>query len=175
MPIPLIKVVLTTAKIMARPINGIMMNRFKHAREELRSRHFFIWFGRQCVKLENISDSLLIQDKEKVKLFQVDPYKISEEAALTKGIEYFVEMFFFYGVIFTIVIYEIRKAFESSAKLKANIQALENEEKANIENLLQLEAEMASFEDPSKLNKERIIYLKAQIDILYIQISQLEE
>ena len=121
MPIPLIKIVLTSAKIMARPINSIMINRFKHAREELRSRHFLIWFGRQCVKFENAADSLMIADKEKVKLFQVDPYKISQEAALTKGIEYFVEIVFFYGVIFTIIGYEIKKALESSAKLKAQI------------------------------------------------------
>ena len=48
----------------------------------------------------------------------VDPYKVSEEAALTKGIEYFIEGFFFYGLIFAVCIYEIKKAFESSRMLK---------------------------------------------------------
>ena len=44
--------------------------------------------------------------------FYVKP--LSDEAAFNKGVEYFVEFVFFYGVLITIALWEVKKAHESS-------------------------------------------------------------
>ena len=64
MPIPLIKIVFATTKIFARPVNGIIMNRFRHNKSELRSKAYLIWLGRQCVKLENFFDRISYNEEE---------------------------------------------------------------------------------------------------------------
>ena len=118
MPIPLIKVAMTTAKIMARPINGILKLRLKNSHKSLRTRKVLIAFGYKCISFENWSNRLLVQGEDKILLRQLDLHMVSEEAALSKGIEYFAEMLFFYGVVFSIVGYEIKKSLESSKKLR---------------------------------------------------------
>ena len=49
---------------------------------------------------------------------------MSDDAAITKGIEYFVELFMFYGIIFSIIIYEVGKSTANSAKTKKRIETL---------------------------------------------------
>ena len=66
-------------------------------------------FGRQCVKVENFIDRISYNEEE-AKIFQVDAAKISEDAVLNKGIEYFVEGFLFYGLVLSICVYEIKKS-----------------------------------------------------------------
>ena len=39
---------------------------------------------------------------------------MSEEAAFNKGVDYLVEIIFFYGIIMAIGVYELKKAAESS-------------------------------------------------------------
>ena len=46
--------------------------------------------------------------------FYIKP--LSDEAAFNKGVEYFVEVVFFYGVLIGIAIFEIKKSHESSEK-----------------------------------------------------------
>ena len=66
--------------------------------------------------------------------FYIKP--LSDEAAFNKGVEYFVEFVFFYGVLITIAIWEIKKSQESSDKLKKQMldlhgQCAENESRVN--------------------------------------------
>lgn len=52
--------------------------------------------------------------------FYVKP--LSDEAAFNKGVEYFVEIVFFYSVLITIAIWEVKKSHDSSEKLKATLK-----------------------------------------------------
>ncbi len=44
--------------------------------------------------------------------------EIHESIAFAKGVEWFTEIFFFYGVLFLITWYELRKAIEQSTNTK---------------------------------------------------------
>ena len=46
--------------------------------------------------------------------FYIKP--LSDEAAFNKGVEYFVEFVFFYGILIAIGIYEVKRSYESSEK-----------------------------------------------------------
>ena len=46
--------------------------------------------------------------------FYVKP--LSDEAAFNKGVDYFVEIVFFYGILMAIAIYEVKKSGDSSEK-----------------------------------------------------------
>ena len=144
MPIPLIKIVFATTKIIARPVNGIIMNRLKQSKQDLHSRAYLIMFGRHCVKVENFIDRISYNEEE-AKIFQVDAAKISEDAALNKGIEYFVEGVLFYGLVLSICVYEIKKSVESSSKLRKQIENLVVLQQTNVEKIAKCEAEMADF------------------------------
>ncbi len=54
--------------------------------------------------------------------FYIKP--LSDEAAFNKGVEYFVEIFFFYGILIIIAIYEVKKSQESSEKTKSELKEL---------------------------------------------------
>ncbi len=49
--------------------------------------------------------------------FYIKP--LSDEAAFNKGVEYFVEVAFFYGILIGIAVWEIQKSQASSDALKA--------------------------------------------------------
>ncbi|CDW86939.1 UNKNOWN [Stylonychia lemnae] len=52
---------------------------------------------------------------------------LSQEAAFNKGVEYFVELVFFYGILITIAMYEIKSSQEVSSGLKKNVDSFESE------------------------------------------------
>ena len=55
--------------------------------------------------------------------FYIKP--LSDEAAFNKGVEYFVEFVFFYGVLIVIAVWEVKKSQESSDKLKGDLKILQ--------------------------------------------------
>ena len=55
--------------------------------------------------------------------FYIKP--LSDEAAFNKGVEYFVEFVFFYGVLIVIAVGEVKKSQESSDKLKGDLKMLQ--------------------------------------------------
>ena len=50
-------------------------------------------------------------DQQELKIY-IKP--LSDEAAFIKGVEYFSEIFFFYGILMLLAVYEIKKAQKSS-------------------------------------------------------------
>ena len=58
---------------------------------------------------------------------------LSDEAAFNKGVEYFVEFVFFYGVLISIAFFELKKSQESSDKLKKQLADLTLASKTNEE------------------------------------------
>ena len=61
--------------------------------------------------------------------FYIKP--LSEEAAFNKGVEYFVEFVFFYGILIITAVWEVKKSQESSDKLKADLKALHESSSEN--------------------------------------------
>ena len=49
---------------------------------------------------------------------------MSDEAAFNKGVEYFVEVIFFYGILIGIAVWEVKKSAESSEKMKVEMKNL---------------------------------------------------
>ena len=73
--------------------------------------HYFEVYLNRKVAMEN-----------KALAFYVKP--LSNEAAFNKGVDYFVEMVFFYGILMGIAIYEVKRSADSSEKQKQEISRL---------------------------------------------------
>ena len=99
----------------------------------------FIAFGRFTHRFEYKLNQLLSDDNKLVKdegenaSDQKQQYlkSLNSTAAFNKGVEYFVEIIFFYGVLICLAYYEIRKSYLASIKenkkknlLKSNLKSL---------------------------------------------------
>ena len=58
---------------------------------------------------------------------QIDLYikPLSEDAAFNKGVDYFVELIFFYGVLIYIGLWEIKKGQEAAERMKNQLAGME--------------------------------------------------
>ncbi len=117
--LPVIKVLLVGFKIVSRPMNNILKRVFTH---RFHFMHKFITlFGQQAHRFEIYLNRKVVNNTQKLD-FYVKP--LSDEAAFNKGVEYFVEVFFFYGVLMAIAVYEVDKSHKSSEKLKKDLKEL---------------------------------------------------
>jgi len=57
-------------------------------------------------------------------------------------VEYFVEVFFFYGVLIGIAVWEVKKSYDSSEKQKKEIKDIQKFCKENEELVQRLQAEV---------------------------------
>jgi hypothetical protein len=132
--LPLMKVLLVGFKILSRPLNNVLKRVFTH---RFLFMHRFIGIcGQKAHRFEiYINRRVAAGDTQKLD-FYIKP--LSDEAAFNKGVEYFVEVVFFYGVLITLAIWEIKKAQESSDRLKAQLADLTKNSKANDEATKQL-------------------------------------
>jgi len=107
------KVLLVGFKLVARPLNNILKRVFTHRFEFM--HRFIAFFGQKAHRFEIYLNRRIVNGESKLD-FYVKP--LSEEAAFNKGVEYFVEVLFFYGVLITLAVWEIKKSQEASNKLK---------------------------------------------------------
>ena len=75
------------------------------------AHRFEIKVNRFIVKDESVKSES--EKKNEIKTF-IKP--LSPEASFNKGVEYFSELVFFYGILMALAIYEIKKNHESSEK-----------------------------------------------------------
>ena len=66
-------------------------------------------------------NSKIVTDTSKLE-FYIRP--LSDEAAFNKGVEYFVEILFFYGVLAILALFEIKRAYRASERQKNNLKNL---------------------------------------------------
>jgi hypothetical protein len=120
------KLLLVGFKIMSRPLNNLLKRIFMHrfafmhrfiGRCGQAAHRFEIYLNRRVVNNPSGSGSAA----EKLD-FYIKP--LSDEAAFNKGVDYFVEVIFFYGVLITLAIWEVKKSQESSDRLKTQIASL---------------------------------------------------
>ena len=74
--------------------------------------------------------------------FYIKP--LSDDAAFNKGIDYFVEVVFFYGVLISLAIFELKRAQDASDRLKAQIGDLQKAAMMNDARIKQLEEEIVN-------------------------------
>ena len=66
---------------------------------------------------------------EGLKYVPIDLEKVSDGAAIQKGIEYFCELVFFYGLLMALAIYEMNKRHREAAKTLEQVKGMENKQK----------------------------------------------
>jgi hypothetical protein len=109
MGIPLLKVGLTVVRYTLRPINNLIIQRARSVDHNGRGYVFFVWFGNHCNHFETHLNRLIIGKKGLGQIPDLHP-----EMAFHKGIDYFTEIFFFYGIVFTIAFYEMAKSIAAT-------------------------------------------------------------
>ena len=120
--LPLIKVLLVTFKIISRPMNNVLKRVFMH---RFQFMHRFIGTcGQYAHRFEiYLNRKIVNTGGQPQKLdFYIKP--LSDEAAFNKGVEYFVEVVFFYGILIGIAVWEVKKSADASEKLKGEIKSL---------------------------------------------------
>ena len=119
--LPLMKVLLVSFKILSRPLNNILKRVFTHRFQFMHS--FIALCGQQAHKFEISLNRKIVNTNPTQKIdFYIKP--LSDEAAFNKGVEYFVEVIFFYGVLITIAIWEVKKSADASEKLKVELSSI---------------------------------------------------
>ena len=119
MGIPIGKSFLTVVRLTMRPINNMIVKKFKSASHDSRGFKFFVWFGNASNKFDIKLNRLLIGSKGLGSTPELHP-----DIAFVKGIEWFTEVFIFYGTLFGIVFYEMKKSAVSAEKTKKTIESL---------------------------------------------------
>ena len=90
------------------------------------------------------------------------------EVAFNKGIDYFTEIIFFYGVLFGISFYQIHKGVESSKKSKAKLKEIDSKAQRDSEEIEQI---LVEVDNATKLQSSN----KNEIQSLEIKIAELEK
>lgn len=116
MPVPLGKAALTVIRYLSRPINNVITRNFKHVngKKDGRSYFFFCWLGNVFNRFEVTMNRIIIQQTGLGAI-----KKLHDDAAFNKGVDWFTEIVFFYGVLFGIAFYEMGQAHHK-AKLQAD-------------------------------------------------------
>ena len=126
MPLPIIKICIVTIRTFARPFNQVLTRRIKFNASGY-EHDFFYWFGMKAFTFENfIEEQVNKQSASKgIPVISVDLEKVSEGAAINRGIEVFVELTLFYGLLLSIAAWDLHRRH--------------NETKTNLERLTEVE------------------------------------
>lgn len=128
MPVPLGKTAMTLIRYLLRPINNNITKRFKHINGQKDSWgfHTFVWLGNFFNRFEVTMNRIIIQQKGLGSI-----KKLQDDAAFNKGVDWFTEIVFFYGVLFGIVFYELYDNTRKSALTAKKLKDLETSTQAS--------------------------------------------
>ena len=146
MPIPVSKSILTLIRISLRPVNNTLIKMFKASSKEKKGLgyNFFVFLGQRFNRFEVFLNRVVIQQ---MGLGEIKA--IPDELAFNKGVEWFTEIIFFYGVLFGISIYEMRRSLRWSSEIRTRLAECSefNEKSKN-----RLDASTTTFESVRKLS-----------------------
>ena len=120
MVLPLLKVVIVCFKMVSKPITGLLKEYIRH---NFGKHRVFIYLGNKANALEMKVNRKMINPYASTD-FVVKP--LADDAAFNKGVDVFAEVSFLYGFILFLTIYEIRRAYISSAKSSARLKKIED-------------------------------------------------
>ena len=124
--LPLMKVLVVAFKILSRPMNNILKRVFTHRFQFMHT--FIAMCGQGAHRFEIHLNRTIVNNQQKLD-FYIKP--LSDEAAFNKGVEYFVEVVFFYGILIGIAIWEVKRSQDASDKLKAELKAIHTTSKGS--------------------------------------------
>lgn len=112
MPVPMGSTARMMLRYLLRPINNQITTRFKHfhGKPDGRGFIFFCWLGQLFNRFEVSMNRIIIQQSGLGAI-----KKLHDDAAFNKGVDWFTELVFFYGLLFGIGFYEIGLAHKKSA------------------------------------------------------------
>ena len=116
MPLPLVKVAIVTIRTFIRPFNTVLSRRVRYAASE-HEKEFFYRFGMKAFEFENKIDALFAtQGSHETGLpaHETNLEKVSRGAAINRGVETFIELTFFYGLLLSIAAYDMHKRAKES-------------------------------------------------------------
>ncbi len=114
-----------------------------------------MWFGNGSHHFDVKLNRLLIGSKGLGMTTDLHP-----DVAFVKGIEWFTEVFIFYGLLFAIAGYEMSKAASSSEKTKQTIESLVVSKK---EHSQQFNALRKNLEEQKETNKLLQVHVEATV------------
>lgn len=119
MPIPLAKAGITAIRYLMRPINNMIIKKCKTIEKDKWQYQFFVRFGQRSNRFEIKLNRMLLGTKGlgEIKDLHID-------MAFSKGVEWFTEVFVFYGILFLIAGYELNKAAVSAQATKDKLESL---------------------------------------------------
>ena len=129
------KLLLVGFKLVSRPLNNVLKRIFMH---RFMFMHRFIGKCGQGAHRFEIYLNRRVAAGETSKVdFYIKP--LSDEAAFNKGVDYFVEVVFFYGILISLAIWEVTKAQEASDRLKKTLADLGTKCQSNENKVKELE------------------------------------
>ena len=102
MAIPFSKAFITASRIFLRPINNLVIRKFKSMGKESRGYIYFVRFGQMSNRFEVKMNRLLLGSSGLTKIPE-----LAESLAFEKGVEWFTEVVFFYGLLCAMAWYEL--------------------------------------------------------------------
>ena len=124
MAFPLYKILIVCFRYTSRPLNNTLIRTLKSRGKTSTFRTGFEAFGQKIHTWEIKLNRKIIKNEEDEQIggntddkeLKVFIKPLSPDAAFTKGVEYFSEIFFFYGMLLALAIYEINRHNNSSIK-----------------------------------------------------------
>ena len=115
MPVPLIKLAIVTIRTFARPFNAVLTRRMRTNATE-RECSFFHKIGIKTFELEKRIDEAINASSGStgITIVPADIEKISKNAFIGRGVEVFVELTMFYGLLFAIACHQLYKSKQES-------------------------------------------------------------
>ena len=105
--LPAVKLFTASFKIISRPLNNYLKKFFAH--RFIFMNNYIIFFGQNAHKFEIFLNRKIVNGAGQPQIdFYIKP--LSDEAAFNKGIDYFVEIVFFYGLLIGIAVWELKKS-----------------------------------------------------------------
>ena len=124
MVIPLQKTIITVVRYTLRPVNKLLIQTFK---AQLGQEYppfgyrFFVAQGQFWNRFEIAMNRIIIKKKG---LGEIQ--KMKDNAAFLKGVDYFTEVVFYYGVMLGLAYYELNKYAKAGAIQKQKLQTVKN-------------------------------------------------
>jgi len=91
---------------------------------------------------------------------------LSNDAAFNKGVEYFSEVFFFYGILMALAVYELKKAQASSEKTAQQMKQYESDISATKAQLKEVGEELKKSSEARLYNFQLIEQLQEEVRLV---------
>ena len=158
MPIPLVKAGITFFRYTLRPVNNVLIRHFKAYPHSSAQYQFFAQFGQATHRFEVRLNRWMLGTKG---LGEIDP--LHESVAFNKGVDWFTEIFLFYGVLAAITWWELSKASKQGQKTKAQIQVIGKDQGSLRENIAETSEAIAQVSSLQTVVEQDLAILEREL------------